>query len=274
MWITLAGSLLILQFNRTIAVVLLLTTLVWGLIDGVLAWSGMGFMGLLALAAAVNVAYRSHPGARRATELFLVAGVVALTLHLAPGFHNPKVLDNVHVGPQSAAFSMYFNLDKALIPFVLLACMPTLFSSSPARSPGKWVWCLLALAVPMLLWGAVLAGGLKLETHNPSWLWSFMLANLFFVSLAEEALFRGYLQQRLAGVVSPWLALIVSALLFGVMHFAGGVLQVAFAALAGLLYGLAWMWSGRLWVATLFHFGLNLCHLLFFTYPMLQRGVS
>ncbi|HFS3216289.1 TPA: CPBP family intramembrane glutamate endopeptidase, partial [Escherichia coli] len=30
-------------------------------------------------------------------------------------------------------------------------------------------------------------------------------------------------------------------------------------------------WSGRLWVATLFHFGLNLCHLLFFTYPLLKH---
>ncbi|WP_038912081.1 CPBP family intramembrane glutamic endopeptidase [Dickeya dadantii] len=273
MWITLAGSLLTLQFNRTIAIVLLLATLVWGLGNGVLAWSGMGFLGLLALVAALHVAYRSHPDIRRATEILLVAGVVALALQQAPGFDNPKVLDNVYAGPKSAAFSMYFNLDKALIPFVLLACMPTLFSSSPVRSPGKWGWFLLVLAVPMLLWGAVLAGGLQLETHNPPWLWSFMLANLFFVSLAEEALFRGYLQQRLAGVMSPWLALAVSALLFGALHVSGGAMLMAFAALAGLLYGLAWMWSGKLWVATLFHFGLNLYHLLFFTYPMLQRGV-
>ncbi|MGM3190008.1 lysostaphin resistance A-like protein [Dickeya dadantii subsp. dieffenbachiae] len=273
MWIMLAGSLLTLQFNRTIAVLLLLATLAWGLGNGVLAWSGAGFLALLGLVMAIRAAYRSHVVVRGVTEILLVAGAAALTLHLAPGFDNPKVLDNVFVGPQSAAFSMYFNLDKALIPFVLLACMPTLFSSSPVRSPGKWVWCLLALAVPMLLWGAVLAGGLKLETHNPSWLWSFMLANLFFVSLAEEALFRGYLQQRLAGVMSPWLALAVSALLFGALHVSGGAMLMAFAALAGLLYGLAWMWSGKLWVATLFHFGLNLYHLLFFTYPMLQRGV-
>ncbi|ANE75093.1 CPBP family intramembrane glutamic endopeptidase [Dickeya solani] len=269
MWIMLAGSLLTLQFNRTIAVLLLLATLAWGLGNSVLAWSGAGFLALLGLVMTIRAAYRSHVVVRGVTEILLVVGVVALTLHLAPGFDNPKVVDNVYVGPQSTAFSMYFNLDKALIPFVLLACMPTLFSSSPVRSLGKWVWCLLALAVPMLL----LAGGLKLEIHNPSWLWSFMLANLFFVSLAEEALFRGYLQQRLAGVMSPWLALPVSALLFGALHFPGGAMLMAFAALAGLLYGLAWMWSGRLWVATLFHFGLNLCHLLFFTYPMLQRGV-
>ncbi|ADN00320.1 putative membrane protein [Dickeya dadantii 3937] len=59
----------------------------------------------------------------------------------------------------------------------------------------------------------------------------------------------------------------------GALHVSGGAMLMAFAALAGLLYGLAWMWSGKLWVATLFHFGLNLYHLLFFTYPMLQRGV-
>ncbi|QYM93353.1 CPBP family intramembrane glutamic endopeptidase [Dickeya zeae] len=273
MWIMLAGSLLTLQFNRTIAIVLALATLVWGLENGVLAWSGMGFLGLLALVAGLHVAYHSHPDIRRATEIFLVAGAVALALHQAPGFDNPKALDNVYAGPKSAAFSMYLNLDKALIPFVLLVCMPTLFSSSPVRSPGKWGWCLLALGVPVLLVGATVAGGLGLETHNPSWLWSFMLANLFFVSLAEEALFRGYLQQRLTGLMSSKLALAVSSLLFGALHFPGGPMLMVFATLAGLLYGFAWMWSGRLWVATLFHFGLNLCHLLFFTYPMLHRGI-
>jgi len=53
--------------------------------------------------------------------------------------------------------------------------------------------------------------------------------------------------------------------------YAGGSLLVIFATLAGLIYGLAWMLSGRLWVAVLFHVGLNLCHLLFFTYPVFSN---
>lgn len=67
------------------------------------------------------------------------------------------------------------------------------------------------------------------------------------------------------------LALLLSSVIFGLMHLGGGVLLVVFATLAGVLYGLAWLWSGRLWVATVLHFTLNLCHALFFTYPLLQR---
>ena len=123
----------------------------------------------------------------------------------------------------------------------------------------------------LLLYCAVLLGGLAFERHTPDWLGPFMLANLFFVSLAEEALFRGYLQQRLKQVVGGIPALLLSALLFGLVHLSGGLLLVIFATLAGLLYGLAWHWSGRLWLATALHFGLNLTHLLFFTYPALHH---
>ncbi|MDF5804597.1 CPBP family intramembrane metalloprotease [Pseudomonas aeruginosa] len=69
-------------------------------------------------------------------------------------------------------------------------------------------------------------------------------------------------------MAGPWPALALASALFGLAHFAGGPLLMLFAGLAGLIYGLAWLWSGRLWVATLFHFGLNLTHLLLFTYPL------
>ncbi len=51
----------------------------------------------------------------------------------------------------------------------------------------------------------------------------------------------------------------------------GGLLLVLFATMAGVIYGLAWLWSGRLWVATLVHFSFNMLHLLLFTYPFWQH---
>lgn len=73
-----------------------------------------------------------------------------------------------------------------------------------------------------------------------------MLANLFCVSLAKEALFRGYIQRRLGQRTGGLLALFITALLFGLAHLQSGLLMVIFAALAGLVYGLAWKWRGRL----------------------------
>lgn len=93
---------------------------------------------------------------------------------------------------------------------------------------------------------------------------------MLFVAFAEEALFRGWIQQRLTRWLSAAPAMLIASLLFGLAHFSGGPLLMFFATLAGMIYGLAWMWSRRLWVAVLFHAGFNLCHLLFFTYPLLR----
>ena len=285
MWWVLAGSLTILSVKKKWASILLLVALVWSVAEHIVEGRALLFIGLVVIIGIINgemVTRLRASGQRRwrlytlSCEALLVVAGVALFVHLVPGFNNPKILDGVKAGPLSAPFSMYFNFDKALLPFILLAACPTLFfchnkvRQNKAVRPRLRYWILLALGIPILLLIAVLLGGLRIEPHLPEWLGSFMLANLFFVSLAEEALFRGYLQQRIAGWWGNLPALFITALIFGLAHVAGGPLLMVFAGLAGLIYGLAWMWSGRLWVSTLFHFGLNLCQLLFFTYPFYQ----
>ncbi len=271
MWYLLAAALLALLFFRPAMKPLLLATLALALWQQVLSWPGLLLLAGLALVAQMRKHYAHHQRWMPLLEAVLVAGAAALTLHVAPGFHNPPVVVNTQAGPLSAPATFYYNLDKALVPFVLLACLPGL-AAVPA-SPPRWrfAWPALLAAIPGLLLLATLAGGLRFEPHFPAWLGAFILANLFFVSLAEEALFRAWLQQRLSQWLGPIPALLIAAALFGLAHFAGGPMLIFFATLAGLLYGLAWLWSGRLWVATLVHFSFNLTHLLLFTWPVLQR---
>lgn len=272
MWWIVAGSLACISFWRPFALVMAAIALICACIEGVVDVYGLMALGVIAVLcrSASYLQQRPRAGAI-GVEVLLVAAALALFLHWVPGFHNPQIVDAVKAGPHSAPFSMNFNFDKALLPFILLAVLPTLMFKPSPYHPRIWQWLLLAASVPVLLWVAVLLGGLRLEPHFPDWLVSFMLANLFFVSLAEEALFRGYLQQRLAGWLGHLPALLIVAVVFGLAHIAGGMLLVVFATLAGIIYGLAWMWSGRVWVSTLFHFGLNMCHLLLFTYPMYQH---
>lgn len=270
MWIILALALLTLQFNRKISILLLLTAATWGKINNILDWQAFGFCVAVGIALFLQLRITSSRYFRYITEGVLVLCAVALTLHLIPGFHNPKILDAVLVGSQSVPYTMYYNFDKALTPFLLIMCIRSLFSDGLQHKVTLWKWGLLCLSIPLLLLVAVFLGGLKPELHFPSWLPQFVFANIFFVSLAEEALFRGYIQQRLSMLVHPVLAMVIAAVIFGAFHYTGGILLAVFAALAGVIYGIAWMWSRRLWVAVLFHFGLNICHLLFFTYPMLH----
>ncbi|PHM63540.1 CPBP family intramembrane glutamic endopeptidase [Xenorhabdus ishibashii] len=271
-WALLAISLALLENRQKIAFFVALFAIIAGISTNVLTYPATITLIVMAL---LGMAYiycqknsEKHFVPRIIIELLLFIGGILLFVHYIPGFHNLKYLDKVQVGSLSAPFSMYFNFDKALLPFILIFCMPTLFIRKPLVNAPAHGWALLIAAIPALLGLATVLGGLSVELHLPNWFPAFVIANLFFVSLAEEALFRGYIQQKLSQWMNPYLALVITSLLFGAAHFAGGGLLVIFATLAGLIYGLTWLWSGRLWVAVAFHFSLNLMHLLFFTYPI------
>ncbi|MGE6125499.1 CPBP family intramembrane glutamic endopeptidase [Aeromonas rivipollensis] len=194
---------------------------------------------------------------------------MALTLHLVPGFDNLKVLDRVQAGPASVPFTLYLNLDKPLIFFGLLLAWPALLGPG-----GTMRWrplALLILPLAALLITAWQLGALKPDVGLPHWWWLFAFNNLVFTCVAEEALFRGLIQQGMASRSKPWIGLLVASLLFGAAHLAGGPLLVLFAALAGACYGLAFQLSGRLSVAILLHFLFNFAHLALFTYPLASR---
>jgi membrane protease YdiL (CAAX protease family) len=199
----------------------------------------------------------------------VIAWCALLFVHLIPGFNNLQVLDKVSAGPLSVPFSMYLNLDKPLAFFALLLAYPILLGgeSKVRVKPALLVMIPLLLLLPI----ASVLGALKPELSLPSWWWLFALNNLVLTCVAEEALFRGFIQQSLSRRFDWRVGLVVASLLFGLAHFSGGPLLMIFAALAGAGYGLVFHFTGRLWCAVLAHFVFNFCHLVFFTYPILAR---
>lgn len=194
---------------------------------------------------------------------------VMLFLHLIPGFNNLQVLDNVQAGPESLPFSMYLNLDKPLTFFALILAYPILLGGKK-----KWQLKPLFITLPLLLSLLPIAaylGAIKTELSLPPWWWLFVLNNLLLTCVAEEALFRGFIQQSLTRRFDWRIGLAIASILFGLAHFSGGVLLVIFATLAGLGYGLVFHFTHRLWCAVLTHFLFNFTHLIFFTYPVLAR---
>lgn len=130
---------------------------------------------------------------------------LALTLHLVPGFDNLRVLDKVQAGPASVPFTLYLNLDKPLIFFALLLAIPGLLGPG-----GTMRWrplALLILPLAALLITAWQLGALKPEAGLPHWWWLFAFNNLLFTCVAEEALFRGCIQQGVASRSTPWAGL-------------------------------------------------------------------
>jgi CAAX protease family protein len=113
---------------------------------------------------------------------------------------------------------------------------------------------------------------LKFPLQFYVWAW----ANLFFTCVAEEALFRGFLQRHFHGSLKGIryggiLALVAASVLFGVAHYAGGVSYIVLATVAGLGYGWIYQRTNSIEASILTHFTLNAAHFVFFTYPALRR---
>ena len=201
---------------------------------------------------------------------------LALAAHLLPGFNNLHVINQVTTGPQSLAFTMYLNLDKPLIFFALLLLMPTMLNQQVKPKDlfginvfsGYKPFVIILSMVFVIFITAMALLLIKPELSFPQWWWIFALNNLLFVCVAEEAFFRGFIQGNLAKKYSPESAILISSILFGLAHFAGGIGYMFVATIAGLLYGFTYIYTGKLSAAIGIHFTINILHLCLFTYPM------
>lgn len=199
-----------------------------------------------------------------------------LGLHLLPGFTNPVAIRDAVLATGGLPYSQYVNFDKTLGGVLLLGCCDW----TPMRTAAGWRSTLLR-AVPVMAAtvGAVMAASLAVGYVRFEPRWPMALAvwaplNLLTTCVSEEAFFRGLLQCELRRVLGERhagaVAITVSAAAFGLAHAAGGWQYVVLSTLAGFGYAVAFHRTGRLEMAILTHFTLNLVHFLAFTYPALE----
>jgi membrane protease YdiL (CAAX protease family) len=87
--------------------------------------------------------------------------------------------------------------------------------------------------------------------------WTGLVALLLLaisVGFSEELIARGYLIPRLERLLeSTWASVIASAGVFGLLHWRSGVLSMCSAFLGGIVYGIAFAWSRRIWPVAIAH---------------------
>ena len=223
----------------------------------------------------------SMQGGRRGLSLGLVAMVCvlafALAVHLVPGFSNPMVASGLRLSANSPPITQYASLDKGAAGLILLAyyCRRarTLHESGTATATGLILGAGNAALVVGLIAGM---GFIAWDPKLPEFALLWVPINLLLTCVAEEAFFRGILQERLSTLVGQstrWqiLPIAVSSLLFGLVHAGGGVGLVVAATIAGVGYGLAYAKTRRIESAVLAHFTLNAVHFFGFTYPYAVR---
>lgn len=266
-----AAALLWLPATRRGSLLPLAAAYAWAWTQGGLEPLALAWPALLAVAA-ILVRPTAPPALRAAGHTLFLAMAVLLFLHWLPGFHNPLVIPRAALTPDAVPFGMYLNLDKPLVAFwVILAAAPVMAGAN-ARTTVVAALVACAAAIAACLGLALILGvvGWAPKWPESGWLW--LVNNALLVTLAEEALFRGYIQQRLAyrwrgnrhGATA---ALLSAAILFGLAHYAGGWQWMLLAGIAGAAYGAAYRYGG-LTAAVLAHLGLNAAHYGLFTYPM------
>jgi uncharacterized protein len=231
----------------------------------------------LAVLAALCWAGVAAPRWRCALTVLAALLALAMSLHLLPGFHPVMLLGGVHLTPDAAPFSLGLGFDKAAAGLLLLAAF-----SVRATSWRQFAWQVPAIVLAAVVTAAVsigialAAGYVRFE---PKWVDAapaFLVANLLFTCVAEEAFFRGLIQERLMRLAETrrkaawnWIAIAASTVLFGLAHAGGGATWAAVATIAGLGYALLYARTRSIEGVILVHFAVNAAHFIGFTYPRL-----
>lgn len=218
-----------------------------------------------------------HPAKRIMAGIVVLFVAYGLGAHIIPYFHNLKVLSNVYISKEGTPFSLYLNFDKTIVGLFILGFTQPLLSKKE-----EWIAMLkqtiprTVLFVFILVFLALFAGKIGFDPKLPENLPIWLITNLLFVCMAEEAFFRGFIQKKLAEIFSSFvwgnlIAVAAASLLFGFAHYAGGIAYSIWGTIAGLGYGWIYQKNNQVESSILAHFSLNVTHFLLFTYPALSK---
>ncbi|MBS0604940.1 MAG: CPBP family intramembrane metalloprotease [Verrucomicrobia bacterium] len=203
---------------------------------------------------------------------------LALAFHFLPGFHNWKLAADLAISPGAYPYNLWFNFDKPFIGIFALAFGIPLISSRPQLLK------VLKLSIPMSLAGILIMMGISLHFDLVKWdpkipviFFIWLIDNLIFVCIPEEAFFRGFIQRWLFNwfgetPLAGFGSIFVTSIFFTLLHLIW-VANLPFLCLvfvASMIYGTIYQVTKSIEASIFCHFGLNLTHLLLFTYPALQ----
>lgn len=203
-------------------------------------------------------------------------------LILALGIAMPFVIRAA--APQTSATSaaLYANAWVIIVDLVTIAVVASLL-----RREGQRLGSLLAFRPADLGWGLVLFGILfvaffactfvaNLIVYQgpppsgempsvPLWVGLLSIVAAITIGVAEEVMYRGYLQPRFADRIGRWPGLLLVAAVFGLQHLGFALTSPEYAisrVLAtfgtGVVFGLLYLWRGRLMPLIIAHVVLDL----------------
>lgn len=204
----------------------------------------------------------------------LILGVLAIlslamAIHKVPGFNNDLLFYSDSFGESNLPYKLYANLDKAIAALALFVAFKNRLKFDISLSDIYLIGS--SLVVFFLI---AMALGVEIDVKFGQLTIAFIFFNLFVTCFAEEAFFRLIVQNGLSGIFkgrySYFLTIGITALVFMLAHFhtgEGAEKRLFLIFLAGLIYAAVYAKRKSLGSSILAHFGINIIHFSFFTYP-------
>jgi membrane protease YdiL (CAAX protease family) len=197
----------------------------------------------------------------------LISGVYALTISLYAILNPGLSLD-----PMELIFACtdQISLISGLTTLVILAAFFLLRRKNPLRETGFHAthgrFVFTGIAITPLLYAAV---SFVLSLLPEAWMEEYAeaaaslsqkgvlitIATVLVAPLVEEIIFRGLILSRLNRVIPGWLAVLLSALLFGVCH--GQAVWMAYAFVLGVVFGFLSLRAKSIWPSLCAHILFN-----------------
>ncbi len=203
---------------------------------------------------------------------------VGLLLHFMPGFNNWLIAEKVQISSNGYPFTFYFNYDKPFVGIFVLGFNLSLLSSwqewkSKLLSIAFWVSLTLLVMMGLSYLFSIVDFDLKFPPITLPWI----LANVFFVCIPDEAFWRGFLQKEVINAFkertpyAPAIGILTISAGFALMHliFVPHLSYIFLAFIASSLFGMAYHFTKSIECAIFVHLLLNLTQFFFFTYPAL-----
>lgn len=187
-----------------------------------------------------------------------------MALGLLAGFHQVPGISSIPLysrwwESRSTPLPFGFDLDKAYAG-LLLALIAAQFH--PQKQSWRAIWIIPAGILALLMVVSLL--GYAIEPTVPKYAAAFIFVNLMQTCFAEELFFRGALQRELMLYLAPVPAIVIAAVLFGLVHLSRGWEFAAITMLSGLLHGTVYRRTGVLSLSVLSHFLVNVAWIMLF----------
>jgi len=184
-------------FRQPSWLILFMAAVISGTVVQYITVSGIVIIGIFLVVS--HIAMHTKITSWQKTVFSLLTMIIAfvLSIHRLPGFHNPVLIANVRLAPNSAPYTQYLNFDKGMAGLILLLFCKRTSSLSGWQDVLRKILPIVSVTIICVIVAAMVMGYVKPDFKLSWYTPAFLIINLLFTCIAEEALFRGWLQEHL-----------------------------------------------------------------------------